>query len=113
VATWSTGFRLSVSESKVAPGHRYEVTFWAYLKEGDKGSFALRMIPSRRNTDAEWDRYKRKLDQGIISEWQVRTNEFESAEERFWDLRFTAETPMTVWLDDVAVTDLGPKESGR
>ncbi len=95
---------------KVAPGHRYEVKFWAYLKESDKGSFALRVIPSRRSSDAEWERYKRKLDSGIISEWQVRTKEFDSADERFWDLRFTADTPMTVWLDDVAVTDLGPKE---
>jgi len=93
---------------KVAPGHRYEAKFWAYLKESDKGSFALRMIPSRRSTDAEWERYKRKLDSAIISEWQIRTKEFESGNERFWDIRFTADTPMTVWLDDVVVTDLGP-----
>jgi hypothetical protein len=96
-------------EIKVEPRHQYQVTFWAYLKESDKGSFSLRMIPSRTSTQAEWEANKAKLVSEVTGRWQVVALAFTSDAERFWDLRFMAEAPVTVWVDDVSVVDLGPE----
>jgi hypothetical protein len=92
--------------------HRYEARFWAYIKDSGDG-FSLRVIPSRNSTPEEWERYKVKPKSGVRARWQEVTTVFESGAERSWDLRFTAEAPATLWIDEVSVRDLGAVTAPR
>lgn len=93
---------------KVQARQRYEVTYWAYLEATDgRGSFSLRVVPSRNIQPHEWDRFRKKIDPTIIGQWQKQTREFESGTDTFFDLRFAAETKMKLWIDDVSVTPIG------
>jgi carbohydrate binding protein with CBM4/9 domain len=92
---------------KVAPGRRYTVTFWAYLAQTDgRGSFSLRVLPSRAFAPEDWDRFRRKVDPGKLDQWQEVTREFDSGGDSFFDLRFAAETATKIWIDDVSVRPL-------
>jgi hypothetical protein len=89
---------------KVTPSRRYEVRFWAYRETSARGAFSLRVLPSRRTQSDEWDRFKGKVDPGVIDRWQEVRVEFESGADAFFDLRFAAEAPLKIWVDDVSVT---------
>jgi hypothetical protein len=94
---------------KVAPHQRYRVTYWAYLEETDgRGSFSLRVVPSRRHEQTEWDARRRKIDPSLLNRWQELTWEFDSGNDTFFDLRFAAETKMKLWVDDVSVVPVSP-----
>ncbi len=97
---------------KVQPRHRYEVRFWTYVEAIGRGAFALRVVPSRTTTPDEWDKFKAKVDPRIVGRWQEVRREFESGPDRFFDIRFVAETTLTAWVDDVSVTLLGPVAPG-
>jgi hypothetical protein len=90
---------------KVKPAQRYEASYWAYLEATDrKGSFSLRVVPSRRAELHEWDRFRGKIDPALVGQWQHVHREFESGSDTYFDLRFAAETAMKLWVDDVTVT---------
>ncbi len=91
-------------------GRRYEVTYWAYLESTDgRGSFSLRVVPSRTIQPSEWDRFRAKINPGLIGQWQKLTREFETGTDTFFDIRFCAETKMKLWIDDVSLAPL-PKQ---
>ena len=95
---------------KVAPRQRYRVTYRAYLEETDgRGSFSMRVVPSRRTEQPEWDSRKKKIDPSRLNVWQELTWEFDSGNDTFFDLRFAAETKMKLWVDDVSVVPLPTK----
>ncbi len=90
---------------KVERGQRYEVKYWAYVEALDgPGGFSLRVLPSRRTEPSEWDRFRKKINPAVRNQWQEVRFEFESGRDSFFDLRFTAETTLKLWVDDVSVT---------
>ncbi len=93
---------------KVRPWHRYEVRLRAYLEASDGQSFSLRVLPSRVIAPGEWERFKVKLNSGLIGRWQPVHLGFDSQADWFVDLRFMAEAVMTAWVDDVSVVAVGP-----
>lgn len=97
---------------KVTPARKYEVRFWAYVEGADRSAFSLRMLPSRRTRLEEWDRYKGKPDPLLRDRWQEVRVEFESGPDTFFDLRFAAEVPLEVWVDDVTVMPLSAVGQG-
>lgn len=92
---------------KLVARQRYRVTYWAYLEETDgRGSFSMRVVPSRRTQGDEWNSRRKKIDSTLLNTWQEVSWEFDSGNDTFFDLRFAAETAMKLWVDDVSVTPL-------
>ena len=100
----SFGQRIRVTRER-----RYEVKYWAYLESTDgKGSFSLRVLPSRRTKLDEWNKFRGKINPSLLGQWQEMRFVFDSGHDSFYDLRFAAETKMKLWVDDVSVALLEP-----
>jgi hypothetical protein len=85
----------------VERGAAYEASFWAKVEEKGAGAFSLRVVPSR----GQWDAFKVKVEDGS-ARWRPYRVLFNPGEHGYVDLRFAAESPVKVWIDDVSVRKL-------
>lgn len=86
----------------VNPQTTYEARFLVKVQEKGAGAFSLRAVLS----SGEWDRFKVKV-QKDHARWRPYRLRFQTDEQSAVDLRFAAEGPIKVWIDDVTVRRVG------